>query len=72
MDFFDFLDLINQEFKRIGWSLSKANKYVLDTYGKKTRYRMTDEQLFEFYEYLCSLPNKKTLKVSRPKIGLKK
>ena len=71
MDFFEFLDLLDRETERIGWSLSRFKKYVFSKYGKKSRYLMTDEQLWELYDDLKSLPTKKKT-ISLPQIGLRK
>ena len=72
MDFFEFLELIDQELERINWSLSRAKKYVLSTYGKKSRYFLTDEQLWELYETLKAKPTRKKIALAQPKIGLRK
>ena len=72
MDFFELLELLDKEAERTGWTLSKFKKYVLRKYGKKSRYLMTDEQLWELYDYLKSLPTKKKIAaISLPRIGLK-
>lgn len=59
MDFWEFLDLLDREAERIGWSSSRFKKYVFRKYGKKSRRLMTDEQLWELYDDLKSLPTKK-------------
>ena len=70
MDFFALLDLMERECDRIGWSLDNFKQYVLTQYGKKSRYFLTDEQLWELYEYLRSQPTKSMIQL--PKIGLRK
>ena len=46
---------ISQEMKRLGWSTSQGRKHLIETYGKRTRSHLTDQQLQEFLEYLQSL-----------------
>ena len=70
MDFFALLDLMDRECDRIGWSKDKFKQYVLTEYGKKSRYFLTDEQLWELYEYLRLQPNKSIIQL--PTIGLRK
>ena len=70
IDFFDFLALIDKEYERLKWSHDKRKKHLLGKYGRKTRYRLTDKQLFELYGYLKSLPTSSP--INRAKIGLRK
>ncbi len=74
MDFFEFLKIIESEATRIGWSINDLKRYVLQKYGKKSRYLLSDEQLWELYRYVHSLPDKpvKKAKIGIPKIGLNK
>ena len=51
--FLDWVDAhIDTLAKRIGWNLTLLNEYVYATYGKRTRYSLTDSQLLELSEYL--------------------
>ena len=70
MDFLALLDLMERECDRIGWTRDKFKQYVLEKYDKKSRYFLTDEQLWELYEYLRSQPTKSIIQL--PKIGLRK
>ena len=70
MDFFALLDLMDIEADRIGWSLDNFRQHALTQYGQKSRYLLTDEQLWELYEYLRSQPSKSIIRL--PTIGLKK
>ena len=76
MDFFEFLAMIDSEASRIGWTTNDLKRYVLSKYGKKSRYLMTDEQLWELYEYLRLQPHTQAItpksKIAIPKIGLRK
>ena len=70
MEFLELLDLMDHERDRIGWSLDKFKQYVLEKYGKKSRYFLTDEQLWELYDDLRSQPDKSIIQL--PTIGLRK
>ncbi len=76
MDFFEFLAMIDSEATRIGWTTNDLKRYVLSKYGKKSRYLMTDEQLWELYEYLRLQSNTPAItlksKIAIPQIRLKK
>ena len=76
MDFFELLELIDFEANRIGMSLDDLKQYVLTKYGKRSRWFLPDNQLWELYEYLRLQPNAHVitpkLKIGIPKIGLKK
>lgn len=57
----DFSQIINQttiELKRLGWSQEDGKKYLLATYGKKSRHLLSDEELIEFLNYLQTLEAK--------------
>jgi hypothetical protein len=50
-------DLILGEMQRLGWSLESGQKYLQDTYGKRSRQQLTHAELMQFLAYLRSLPN---------------
>jgi hypothetical protein len=55
----DFSQIINQttiELKRLGWTQEDGKKYLLATYGKKSRHLLSDEELIEFLKYLQQQP----------------
>ena len=57
----DFSQIINQttiELKRLGWTQEDGKKYLLATYGKKSRHLLSDEELIEFLNYLQTLDAK--------------
>jgi hypothetical protein len=58
MDLSDTIAQIGAEIDRIGWTKKQGSSYLQDTYNKKTRVELTDEELFEFLDYLKSLPAK--------------
>ncbi len=74
MDFFEFLKLIDSECARAGWTIDELKDYVWQQYQQKSRYFMTDEQLWELYRYVHSLHDQpvRKVKIAIPKIGLSK
>ena len=46
---------IDQELKRLGWTQEQAVAHLKQTYGKRSRLKLTDEQLLEFWSYLEAL-----------------
>jgi hypothetical protein len=58
MDLSDTIAQIGAEIDRIGWTKKQGSSYLQETYNKKTRVELTDEELFEFLDYLKSLPAK--------------
>ncbi len=55
--FYELIRLTNIELKRLNWSVEQARKYLLKTYGKRSRQVLSDEELIEFLEFLKRLPN---------------
>ena len=43
--------------QRVGWDLDKGREHLINTYGKKSRKLLNDEQLLGFWNYLKSLPD---------------
>lgn len=54
MDFSDIIAQTNLELKRLGWTSEQGRKHLLETYGKRSRQLLTDEELVEFLDYLKS------------------
>lgn len=52
MDFSQIIDETTIEMKRLGWNQEDGRKYLLATYGKKSRHLLSDEELIEFLSYL--------------------
>ena len=55
----DFSQIIHEtsiELKRLGWTNEDGKNYLLQTYGKKSRHVLSDEQLIEFLQYLKQQP----------------
>ena len=56
----DFSEIIAQsdvELKRLGWDSEQGRNYLLETYGKRSRQLLSDEELIEFLQHLQSLPS---------------
>lgn len=50
------LEVILTEMKRIGWSVEEGRTYLLDHFGKKSRYQLNQNECGQFLGYLRSLP----------------
>lgn len=55
IDFSDVIAKTNVEMKRLGWTNEQGRKYLLETYGKRSRQLLSDEELLDFLRYLESL-----------------
>lgn len=44
------------EIQRLDWTPQKAKEYLIETYGKKSRNLLTEEELLDFLRYLKYLP----------------
>lgn len=53
----DLITNIGLEIDRLGWSKRQGSRYLSDTYGKKTRAELTDDELEEFLEHLKAQPD---------------
>jgi hypothetical protein len=59
VDKIDFLKIVAKtdiELKRLGWTNEQGRDYLLQTYGKRSRFMLTDEKLLEFLDCLKNLP----------------
>ena len=54
VDFGEIVDKTSLEMKRLGWTQEQGKKYLLETYGKKSRHLLSDNELIEFLKYLQS------------------
>ncbi len=52
MDFTQIIDETTIEMKRLNWTHDQGIQYLLETYGKKSRHLLSDEELIEFLNYL--------------------
>ncbi|MGG6263789.1 hypothetical protein ACQ4M3_17835 [Leptolyngbya sp. AN03gr2] len=58
IDLSDAIAQIGTEIERIGWTKKQGSTYLQDTYGKKTRAELDEDELIEFLHYLKALPSK--------------
>jgi hypothetical protein len=56
LDFSDIIARSDVELKRLGWTSEQGRNYLLETYGKRSRQLLSDEELLEFLRYLESQP----------------
>jgi hypothetical protein len=55
VDFSDIIAKIDLEMNRLGWTQEQGKQYLLQTYGKKSRHVLSDQELIEFVRYLENL-----------------
>lgn len=58
IDLSDAIAQIGTEIERIGWTKKQGSTYLQQTYGKKTRAELKEDELLEFLHYLKALPSK--------------
>ena len=58
IDLSDAIAQIGTEIERIGWTKKQGSVYLQQTYSKKTRAELTEDELLEFLHYLKALPSK--------------
>jgi hypothetical protein len=56
MDFSEIITQSDVELKRLGWTSEQGRNYLIETYGKRSRQLLSDEELLEFLHYLQSQP----------------
>lgn len=56
MEYEDIVAATDIELKRLGWTTEQGRDYLIQTYGKRSRVYLTNEEFFEFLDYLKSLP----------------
>lgn len=66
IDLSDAIAQIGAEIERIGWTKKQGSTYLQETYGKKTRAELTEDELLEFLHYLKALPSKDHPSMSLP------
>ena len=60
-EYFELINSIDFEAKRLNWHIDRLNDYVLNTYGKRTRYFLTDSELLELSQYLKKQSSRKII-----------
>ncbi|QCS50096.1 hypothetical protein FEK30_12020 [Picosynechococcus sp. PCC 11901] len=56
LDFSEIIARTDVELKRLRWSSEQGRTYLLETYGKRSRQLLSDDELLEFLRYLESQP----------------
>jgi len=52
IDFSEIIARTNVELKRLGWTNQQGRDYLVETYGKRSRQLLTDEELLDFLHHL--------------------
>lgn len=52
IDFSEILARTNVELRRLGWNNQQGRDYLIETYGKRSRQLLTDEELLDFLHHL--------------------
>jgi len=52
IDFSEILARTNVELRRLGWTNQQGRDYLVETYGKRSRQLLTDEELLDFLHHL--------------------
>lgn len=55
VDFWAVIDDTNRHMKRLRWTEEKGKRFLLDRYGKNSRFKLSDRELLEFRDYLKTL-----------------
>ena len=53
----DEIAQIDVEMRRLGWTKVQGRTHLQDTYGKRSRQQLTDQELLSFLEFLASQPS---------------
>lgn len=56
MDFSEIIVRTNAEIQRLGWTAELGRKHLLQTYGKRSRQLLSDDELLQFLAYLEAQP----------------
>lgn len=56
VDLSDVIAKTDVELERLGWTPQQGREYLIQTYGKRGRTLLTEEELLDFLTYLESLP----------------
>lgn len=54
LDLSDIIAQTSVELKRLGWTNAQGRAYLQQTYGKRSRQQLTDEELLDFLDHLQS------------------
>lgn len=56
IDFSDIIARTNVELKRLGWTNQQGRDYLIQTYGKRSRQLLSDDELLDFLSHLENEP----------------
>lgn len=56
LDFSEIIAKTNRELKRLDWSTQQGKDHLMQTYGKRSRQLLSDEELLDFLKFLESQP----------------
>jgi hypothetical protein len=57
MDLSDVIAQTSVELKRLGWTEPQGRKHLQQTYNKRSRQQLTDDELLDFLKYLQTQPS---------------
>ncbi|NJO29079.1 MAG: hypothetical protein HC874_17150 [Richelia sp. SL_2_1] len=69
VDLSDVIAKTDVELERLGWTPQQGREYLINTYGKRGRTLLTEEELLDFLNYLESLPAQTNLLETDPLAG---
>ncbi|WP_416235735.1 hypothetical protein [Nostoc sp. UHCC 0252] len=52
------LDKTDVEMQRLGWTTEQGREHLIETYGKRSRFLLTEVELLDFLQYLQSQPDR--------------
>ena len=61
IDFWKIKHQIDDEVKRLGWSVDFCKRYTITHYNKRSRLVMSDEELLDLLDKLRNLPTRKII-----------
>ena len=56
VEFSQVITETNGEIRRLGWTQDQGRNYLVKTYGKRSRHALTNQELWEFLQYLKQQP----------------
>lgn len=56
IDLSEVISATDTEIKRLGWTPQKGRDFLIETYGKRSRTLLSEEELLDFLRYLKYLP----------------
>ncbi len=69
IDLSDVIAKTDVEMERLGWTPQQGREYLIQTYGKRGRTLLTEEELLDFLQHLESIPTQTELSEADPLAG---